>query len=58
MEYLEIRPKFRCLEEYETFNESPLCLPFKSTIDYINKIELITLVTTLLSSSSAEAKRK
>ena len=39
MEYLEIRPKFRCLEEYETFNESPLCLPFKSTIDYINKIE-------------------
>ncbi len=39
MEYLEIRPKFRCLEEYEAFNESPLCLPFKSTIDYINKIE-------------------
>ena len=39
MEYLEIRPKFRCLEEYENFNESQLCLPFKSTIDYINKIE-------------------
>ena len=39
MEYLEIRPKFRCLEEYESFNESQLCLPFKSTIDYINKIE-------------------
>ena len=39
MEYLEIRPKFRCLEEYEAFNESQLCLPFKSTIDYINKIE-------------------
>ena len=28
MEYLEIRPKFRCLEEYEAFNESQLCLPF------------------------------
>ncbi len=40
MEYLEIRPKFRCLEEYEAFNESQLCLPFKSTIDYINKIAL------------------
>ena len=39
MEYLEIRPKFRCLDEYEAFNESQLCLPFKSTIDYINKIE-------------------
>ena len=39
MEYLEIRPKFRCLEEYEMFNQSELCLPFKSTIDYINKIE-------------------
>ena len=39
MEYLEIRPKFRCLEEYEAFHESQLCLPFKSTIDYINKIE-------------------
>ena len=39
MEYLEIRTKFRCLEEYEVFNESQLCLPFKSTIDYINKIE-------------------
>ena len=39
MEYLEIRPKFRCLDEYEAFNESQLCLPLKSTIDYINKIE-------------------
>ena len=39
MEYLEIKPKFRCLEEYENFKESSLCLPFKSTIDYMNKIE-------------------
>ena len=39
MEYLEIRPKVKCLEEYEAFNETPLFLPFKSTIDYINKIK-------------------
>ena len=39
MEYLEIRPKFKCLEKYEAFNEFPLFLPFKSIIDYINKIK-------------------
>ena len=39
MDYLEIKPQFRCLEAYENSGHSPLCLPFKSTIDNMNKIE-------------------
>ena len=39
MDYLEIKPQFRCLEEYEKSNHSPLCMPYKSTIDNMNKIE-------------------
>ena len=39
MEYVEIQPKFRCLEEYELFNKSKMSLPYKSTIDYLNRIE-------------------
>ncbi len=39
MEFLEIKPQFRCLEEYENSGHSPLCLPYKSTIDNMNKIE-------------------
>ena len=36
---LGIKPQFRCIEEYENSGNSPLCLPFKSTIDNMNKIE-------------------
>ena len=39
MDHLEIKPQFRCMAAYEKSNHSFLCLPFKSTIDYINKIE-------------------
>ena len=39
MEYLEIKPQFRCLEAYQNSGNSPLCLPFKSTIDNMSKIE-------------------
>ena len=39
MEYLEIKPQFRCLDAYKSSGYSPLCLPFKSTIDNMNKIE-------------------
>ena len=39
MNTLGIKPQFRCLEEYENSGHSPLCLPFKSTIDNMNKIE-------------------
>ena len=39
MEYLQIKPQFRCLEVYKNSEYSPLCLPFKSTIDNMNKIE-------------------
>ena len=39
MDQLEIKPQFRCMSAYEKSNHSSLCLPFKSTIDYINKIE-------------------
>ena len=39
MNILGIKPQFRCLEEYENSGHSPLCLPFKSTIDNMNKIE-------------------
>ena len=40
MEYLNIKPEFRCLESYKNSGNSELCLPFKSTIDNMNKIEL------------------
>ena len=39
MNVLGIKKQFRCLEEYENSGHSPLCLPFKSTIDNMNKIE-------------------
>jgi hypothetical protein len=39
MNVLGIKEQFRCLEEYENSGHSPLCLPFKSTIDNMNKIE-------------------
>ena len=39
MNYLEIKPKFRCLEAYENSGHSSLCIPFRSTIDNLNKIE-------------------
>ena len=39
MNILGIKKQFRCLEEYENSGHSPLCLPFKSTIDNMNKIE-------------------
>ena len=39
MEFLEIKPQFRCLQAYENSGYSSLCLPFKSTIDNMNKIE-------------------
>jgi len=39
MNTLGIKSQFRCLEEYENSGHSPLCLPFKSTIDNMNKIE-------------------
>ena len=39
MNVLGIKKQFRCLEEYEYSGHSPLCLPFKSTIDNMNKIE-------------------
>ena len=39
MNTLGIKPQFRCLEEYENSGHSHLCLPFKSTIDNMNKIE-------------------
>jgi hypothetical protein len=40
MNYLEIKPQFRCLEAYENSGHSPLCIPYRSTIDYLNKLEL------------------
>ena len=39
MDYLEIKPHLRCLEGYNNSGNSPLYLPFKSTIDNMNKIE-------------------
>ena len=39
MNTLGIKPQFRCLDEYENSGHSSLCLPFKSTIDNMNKIE-------------------
>ena len=39
MNYLEIKPQFRCLEAYKNSGHSLLCLPYKSTIDNMNKIE-------------------
>ncbi len=39
MDYLEIKPQFRCIEVYERSRHSQLCLPYKSTIDNMNKIE-------------------
>lgn len=39
MDYLGIKPQFRCLEAYKNSGHSLLCLPFKSTIDNMNKIE-------------------
>jgi len=39
MNYLEIKPKFRCLKAYENSGHSSLCLPFRSTIDNMNKIQ-------------------
>ena len=39
MDHLGIKPQFRCLEAYENSGHSLLCLPFKSTIDNMNKIE-------------------
>ena len=39
MEFLGIKPQFRCLEAFKNSGNSPLCLPFKSTIDSMNKIE-------------------
>ena len=39
MEYLEIKPQFQCLNQYNSSGKSKFCLPYKSTIDYINKIE-------------------
>ena len=39
MDFLEIKPQFRCLQTYENSGNSSLCLPFKSTIDNMNKIE-------------------
>lgn len=38
MSYLEIKERFRCLENYKD-NSSIKCIPYKSTIDCINKIE-------------------
>ena len=40
MNYLEIKPRFRCLETYENSGYSSLCIPFRSTIDNLNKLEL------------------
>ena len=39
MNILGIKKQFQCLDEYENSGHSPLCLPFKSTIDNMNKIE-------------------
>ena len=39
MDFLGIKSQFRCLEGYKNSGYSPLCLPFKSTIDTMNKIE-------------------
>ena len=39
MDFLGIKSQFRCLEGYKNSGYSPLCLPFKSTIDAMNKIE-------------------
>ena len=39
MDFLEIKPQFRCLQTYENSGNSSLCLPFKSTIDNMNKTE-------------------
>ena len=39
MNYLEIKPQFRCLEAYENSGHSSLCIPFRSTIDNLNKLE-------------------
>ena len=39
MDFLEIKPEFRRLQTYENSGSSSLCLPFKSTIDNMNKIE-------------------
>ena len=39
MNILGIKKQFQCLEEYENSGHSPLCIPFKSTIDNMNKIE-------------------
>ena len=40
MNYLEIKPQFRCIEAYENSGHSSLCIPFRSTIDNLNKIEI------------------
>ncbi|MCQ2815626.1 MAG: VPS9 domain-containing protein [archaeon] len=39
MTFAEIKEKHRCLDNYIKNNKSPNYLPFKSTIDCINKIE-------------------
>ena len=39
MNILGIKKQFQCLDEYENSGHSPLCLPFRSTIDNMNKIE-------------------
>ena len=39
MEYLEIKEPFKCLNEYEKSKKSENSKPYKSTIDYVNKME-------------------
>ena len=39
MEYLEVKEPFKCLNEYEKSKKSENSKPYKSTIDYVNKME-------------------
>lgn len=39
MDILEIKKDFRCLDDYENSEHSNYFLPYKSAIDFINKIE-------------------
>ena len=39
MDYLEVKEPFKCLNEYEKSKKSENSKPYKSTIDYVNKME-------------------
>ena len=39
MDYLKIKEEYKCLKEYEKKEKSENSKPYKSTIDYVNKME-------------------